>query len=117
MSRRTAEPQVELGVLSAELLQALAHPLRLRILELIGRKRVCQCELAGLLEEHPVNISRHLSVLEHGGLIVFEKEGTRTYPLLAFPEVRSILRASEKLGRRILKDRVHQARRAAQSVT
>jgi DNA-binding transcriptional ArsR family regulator len=102
-----------LDALCAELLQALAHPLRLKLLKLIGRKRVCQCELAGLLEEHPVNISRHLSVLERGGLITFEKEGTRTYPLLAFSEILPILRDSETLGRRITADRVKQARRLA----
>ena len=117
MSRKPVEPQADLEALSAEFLQSLAHPARLRILKLIGRRRVCQCELAGLLEEHPVNISRHLSVLEHGGLIVFEKVGTRTYPHLAFPEILPLLRDSEKLGRRILKDRAHPARRVPQSAT
>jgi len=106
-----ARPQAAPGSLSAELLQALAHPMRLKILNLIGRRRVCQCELAGLLGEHPVNISRHLSVLERGGIIRFEKEGTRTYPLLAFPEILRLLRDSEKLGRRIAADRVKTARR------
>jgi len=103
-----------LDALCAELLQALAHPLRLKLLKLIGRKHVCQCELAGLLKEHPVNISRHLSVLERGGLIRFEKEGTRMYPLVAFPEILPILRDCEKLGRRITADRVKHARRFTQ---
>jgi|GEM_PF-952449 len=91
--------------LSADLLQALAHPLRLKLLKRIGRKRVCQCELAGLLQEHPVNISRHLSVLERSGLITFEKEGTRLYPRIAFPESARIIRDAETLGRRIIAGR------------
>ena len=81
---------------SVGLLQALAHPLRLRILKLIGRRRVCQCELAGLLGEHPVNISRHLSVLERSGVIRFDGREIQGLPTHELVEMGVVLISEER---------------------
>ncbi|OWK40882.1 ArsR/SmtB family transcription factor [Fimbriiglobus ruber] len=59
----------------ADLLQALAEPTRLRIIELLltGKKNVT--ELARDLNTEIVNVSHHLSVLRHAGLVSNEKHG------------------------------------------
>ncbi|OWK35180.1 ArsR/SmtB family transcription factor [Fimbriiglobus ruber] len=59
----------------ADLLQALAEPTRLRIIELLlsGKKNVS--ELARDLKTEIVNVSHHLSVLRHSGLVLNEKHG------------------------------------------
>jgi ArsR family transcriptional regulator len=59
----------------ADLLQALAEPNRIRIVECLrsGSKNVT--ELARLLTSEIVNVSHHLGVLREAGLVVDEKDG------------------------------------------
>jgi DNA-binding transcriptional ArsR family regulator len=59
----------------ADLLQAIAEPNRLRIIECLrtGAKNVT--ELAKLLTCEIVNISHHLGVLREAGLVKDEKDG------------------------------------------
>ena len=59
----------------AELLQALAEPNRIRIIECLreGSKNVT--ELAKLLNVEIVNVSHHLGVLREAGLVQDEKHG------------------------------------------
>jgi DNA-binding transcriptional ArsR family regulator len=59
----------------AELLAALAAPERLRIIRYLrdGPRNVT--EIADMLEAPPVNVSHHLHVLLHAGLIQNEKQG------------------------------------------
>ena len=59
----------------AKLLQALAEPNRIRIIDCLrtGSKNVTQ--LANLLKVEIVNVSHHLGVLKSGGLVQSEKSG------------------------------------------
>jgi DNA-binding transcriptional ArsR family regulator len=59
----------------AELLGALAAPERLRIVRYLrdGPRNVS--EIAEMLQTPPVNVSHHLTVLRHAGLIRNEKLG------------------------------------------
>ncbi|OWK35476.1 ArsR/SmtB family transcription factor [Fimbriiglobus ruber] len=61
----------------ADLLQALAEPTRLRIIELLlsGKKNVT--ELARDLNTEIVNTSHHLKILRHAGLVSNEKHGRK----------------------------------------
>jgi DNA-binding transcriptional ArsR family regulator len=63
--------------LKADILLALAHPNRVRILEYIRRDIRCNCELAPALELEQSNLSRHLKVLVQAGVLVSWKEGLR----------------------------------------
>jgi len=69
----------------AELLGALTAPERLRILSLLkgGRRNVSElAEMLGLADK-AVNVSHHLNVLRHAGLVRNEKEGRHVYYSLA----------------------------------
>ena len=59
----------------ARLLRALADPERLRIVQCLrgGPRNVS--ELAAALGAEVVNVSHHLSVLRHAGLVLDEKRG------------------------------------------
>ena len=59
----------------AELLQAIAEPNRIRIIDALrtGQKNVT--ELAKLLNVEIVNVSHHLGVLRQAGLVHDEKHG------------------------------------------
>jgi ArsR family transcriptional regulator len=71
----------------AHVFKALADPVRLRLLSLIGAHAdsrepgagVCVCELTGAFEVTAPTISHHLKVLRETGLIASERRGTWVY--------------------------------------
>jgi DNA-binding transcriptional ArsR family regulator len=62
----------------AEILNAIAHPNRIRILEKIRSGINCNCEIAPELELEQSNLSRHLKILVKSGILRSWKEGLRT---------------------------------------
>ena len=63
--------------LKADILMALAHPNRIRILEYLRKDIRCNCELAPALELEQSNLSRHLKILVQAGVLASWKEGLR----------------------------------------
>ena len=63
--------------LKAEILIAVAHPNRIRILELLRKDTMCNCELAPVLDLEQSNLSRHLKILVQAGILVSWKDGLR----------------------------------------
>jgi DNA-binding transcriptional ArsR family regulator len=62
---------------SAQLLNVLADPARLRILNLLrARRELCSCEIGPITGYIPSKISRHLSLLKQAGLLEERREGT-----------------------------------------
>ena len=59
----------------AELLKALAEPLRLRIVDLLREQPLNVGELAQRLEVEVVTVSHHLGILRHAGFLDREKRG------------------------------------------
>ncbi len=62
-------------------LKALAHPMRLAILEILGRagRSVCVCELEAALPVKQPTVSHHLRLLRQAGLIECEQRGVWAY--------------------------------------
>ena len=52
---------------------------RLKILEILRSGENCQCEIIPLIAQSQPTVSRHLKLLEEGGLIVSRKEGTKMF--------------------------------------
>src|SRR5258707_5167360 len=66
----------------AQVLKALADPVRLRLVSLIGAHQggeVCVCELTTGFELTQPTISHHLKVLREAGIIDSERRGTWVY--------------------------------------
>lgn len=62
----------------ADLAKALGHPLRVRILRILAKRKTCVC--GQLVEELPVaqsTVSQHLKMLKDAGLIQGEIDGPR----------------------------------------
>lgn len=60
----------------AKVLAALADPVRLRLLSLVGsRDEVCSCDLEGPLGRSQPTVSHHTKVLAEAGLLIGEKRG------------------------------------------
>ena len=66
----------------SRLFKALADPVRLRLLSLIGGQstgEACVCDLTGAFDLTQPTISHHLKVLREAGLIASERRGTWVY--------------------------------------
>jgi DNA-binding transcriptional ArsR family regulator len=90
--------------------QALSHPTRIEILQLLKSKReMCVCEIVEKLEKDQSNISRHLNALRTAGVVQFRGEGARSFYKVKHRDVdkildmvKSILRERVKEGQKIL---------------
>ena len=60
-----------------EIFKALADPTRLKILECIKNEEKCICEVIPFTGKSQPNVSLHLKVLKHVGLVNERKDGTR----------------------------------------
>lgn len=87
----------------AEIFNALAHPSRLEILDLLRDGEACVCHIQAMLEQRQAYISQHLNVLRQAGLVASRKEGLRVYYQVSDPrlyevidQVGAILRSSGK---------------------
>ena len=86
--------------LKAEILAALAHPNRIRIVELLRKDTMCNCELAPALELEQSNLSRHLKILVQAGILVSWKDGLRVNFKVADERIFRILDAAATIARR-----------------
>jgi len=86
--------------LKSEILEALAHPNRIRILELLRRGPQCNCELSPLLGLEQSNLSRHLKILLQAGILVSWKEGLRVNFKVTDDRVFKILDIAAAVARR-----------------
>lgn len=63
----------------AEIAKALAHPARIKILQILTQKNMCITgELVGLLPIAQSTVSQHLNELKRVGIIKGETEGPKT---------------------------------------
>ncbi len=81
-----------LNEVKAELFKGLAHPLRIRILELLAEQQ--ERGVSELLEATRLeasHLSQHLRVLRSYGLVNSERRGSQVYYRLAHPSVARML--------------------------
>ena len=64
---------------AADLFQALAHPVRLRILEVLAQGEACVCHMEALLGYRQAYISQQLAVLREAGLVQSRQDGWNIY--------------------------------------
>jgi len=63
----------------ADILKALAHPVRVRVFEALAGSEKTVGELVTMLGEKEANTSRHLAVLRNAGLVATRKEGLNVF--------------------------------------
>ncbi len=83
----------------ANILTALAHPNRIRIIEYLRRDVHCNCELAPALELEQSNLSRHLKILVQAGILKSWKDGLRVNFKVADERVFRILETAGLIAR------------------
>jgi len=75
----------------AEILNAMSHPARLEILELLRDGESCVCHIQAMLDHRQSYISQQLNILRHAGLITSRKEGLRVYYQISDPGLFDLL--------------------------
>ena len=90
----------------AELFQALGHPLRLHLLELLREGGRCACELQPELGVDQSTVARHLLTLKRAGVLRSRKEGVRVIYELADERVLEILELASQLIIDSMKERL-----------
>jgi DNA-binding transcriptional ArsR family regulator len=63
----------------AAILKALAHPVRLFMLEELSEKSYCVYELTEMVGLDISTVSKHLSVLKNAGLVTIDKKGKQVF--------------------------------------
>lgn len=95
-SPNAAELMSEAGLeQAAECLRTLAHPARLRIIQLLLRGRYTVGELAEACGIASHVASEHLRLMQHCGLLRSEREGRRIYYSVAEPHLANLMACVE----------------------
>jgi DNA-binding transcriptional ArsR family regulator len=75
----------------ANLLKAMAHPLRLQILDLLRGGELCVCHIEAFLNRRQAYISQQLMTLRAAGLVECRREGLLVYYRIAHPKIDQLL--------------------------
>jgi len=87
----------ELQAFKAEFFKALAHPLRIRILECLATGPRSVQELQEALSVDQPTVSQQLAVLRTKNVVVTRKQGTVVHYDLRDPAVRELLEVARRL--------------------
>jgi DNA-binding transcriptional ArsR family regulator len=82
---------------AAEMLKALAHPMRLAIVGLISENKICTVsEIQEALGIEQAVVSQQLSILKSRDVLVCERDGKNSVYSLKYPCVSGILNCLKK---------------------
>jgi len=94
----------------AEIAKAIAHPLRIAIVNFLADGEQCVCDIAEYVGSERSNVSRHLSVMVNAGLLEYRKEGLKVIYRLKcacivdfFSCVTGVLRQQAKENEKLLR--------------
>ena len=89
----------------ANLFKGLAHPVRVRVLEVLSASpEVPVTDLLADTGLEPSHMSQHLAVLRRHNLVSAERRGSQVFYRLAYPEVGDLLTVARSLLVQILED-------------
>ena len=93
-----SQSQRPLYEVKANLFKGLAHPFRIRLLELLSDSpELTVSALRAETELEPSHLSQHLSVLRRHHLVVSERRGSHVFYRLADPRIRELLAVARAL--------------------
>ncbi|MCX7794980.1 MAG: metalloregulator ArsR/SmtB family transcription factor [bacterium] len=86
--------------------EALAHPVRLKIILALIEEPMCVCELSGYLSEKQPLISQHLAILKDSGLVEAKRIGNRIQYSISDVRIVDIIKLMEDITIKKLKELV-----------
>lgn len=88
---------MEMQRFKAEFFKALAHPLRIRILEILAEGAKSVNEIQQMTESEGSAVSQQLTVLRAKNIVIGSKEGNRVIYSLRDPMIIELLDAAKKI--------------------
>jgi ArsR family transcriptional regulator len=92
--------------LKAELFKMLAHPARIRVMELLAQREHAVAELLPEVGIEPANLSQQLALLRRAGLVVARKEGSTVHYSLTSGDVVELLAVARRILTSVLAGQV-----------
>jgi len=92
----------ELQSLKAQFFKALAHPIRIRILEILVQREASVQDLQKALSLDQPIVSQQLARLRSTGIVVTRRDGTTTFYDVADSEMADLLRVAKRILNRRL---------------
>lgn len=80
----------------AEFFRTLGHPVRIRVLELLGDGPKAVRDLLADVEIEPSSLSQQLAVLRRAGIVVSFREGAAVMYALSGPDVAEVMAAARR---------------------
>jgi len=80
-----------------EVFKALADPTRLKIIECVENGEKCICEIIPYTGKSQPNVSQHLKVMKHAGIIDERKDGTKIMIKVSNREIFNIIDMVKRL--------------------
>lgn len=101
MSSHTQHELMDMASLEAAagVLRVLAHPHRLRIVELLLEDRLPVGELARLLELAPNAVSQHLNQMKAHGILSAQRDGREVHYQVVSPHAKTLINCIRKHAR------------------
>ena len=93
-----AGTDLTLEEMQSQMLKVLAHPFRIRMLDVLTDEEECVCHLAALFDKAQPYISQQLAALKEAGLVSDRREAQRIYYRAADPRVRQLLAVTRVLA-------------------
>ena len=78
-------------------MQAMAHPLRLKILCLVGSQELSVLEIVDAVGTTQSNISQHLAVLRDHGILAARKEANKVFYRIGDPRVLKMIALTREI--------------------
>ena len=71
--------QKRLFEMKAEIIQAAAHPIRVAVIDYLGKGEQCVCDIVDHVDAQRSNVSRHLALMLRAGVLECRKDGLKVY--------------------------------------
>lgn len=78
-------------------MQAIAHPLRLKILCLVGSAELSVLEIVDAVGTSQSNISQHLAVLRENGILAARKDANKVFYRIGDPRVLQMIALTRQI--------------------
>ena len=88
----------------AEIAKAIAHPLRIAIIDFLKDGEQCVCDIAETIGSERSNVSRHLAVMVNAGVLEYRKEGLKVIYKLKTPCIIEFFSCIRKVLKQQVKD-------------
>ncbi len=82
--------------LAAECLKVMAHPVRLRMVDILMQGEFAVHEIAALCETSPDQTCEHLRLMKGHGLLSSERHGRTVYYKIATPQLPGLIECIRK---------------------